>query len=234
MDKEEFLIGNTIARIRKEQGISLQEVSGRSGIDLETLSRIENNKATGSLEALRSIAAALGFKLSDLIAAGKRINENIKEEFKKNIKDANYAKILVDFVRKEKDVRYLFNELNIEFKYTPAILRCSDKDKDKHTVTYPLFCDYVNHSIAPVGEHNYCIEYEVENLLGFSTKHARFYFKLKDLIGCVYSDKFFELRFKNNVAVRLTYNSDTPLVIDLNARREENLDELNFKDEEER
>ncbi|MBM3248338.1 MAG: helix-turn-helix transcriptional regulator [Candidatus Omnitrophica bacterium] len=228
MDKGQILIGNTIRRFRENQGISLQVVSERSGVDLETLTRIEDNKATGSLEALRGIAAALGFKLSDLIEAGKRINEAIKEEYKKNIKDANYAKILVDFVRKERDVRYLFNELNIEFKYKPALFRCSDEDKDKYTLTFPLFCDYVNHSTLPVGEHNYCIEYESENLLGFTTKKMRFYFKLKDLIGCVYNDKFFELRFKNNVAVRLTYKSDSPLVIDLNAVPQEHLDALDF------
>jgi len=233
MDKGQILIGNTIRRFRENQGISLQVVSERSGVDLETLIRIEDNKATGSLEALRGIAAALGFKLSDLIEAGKRINEAIKEEYKKNIKDANYAKILVDFVRKEKDVRYLFNELNIEFKYQPAFCRCSDGDKDKYTTIFPLFCDYVNNSTTPVGEHNYCIEYAIENLLGFTTKKTRFYFKLKELIGCVYSDKFFELRFKNHTSVRLTYNSDTPITIDLNAGLQEHLDELNFEDKEE-
>ncbi|HOX54831.1 MAG: helix-turn-helix transcriptional regulator [Candidatus Omnitrophica bacterium] len=228
MKKAQILIGNTIRQFREKQGISLQIVSERSGINIETLTGIEDNQITGTLESLDRIAAALGFKLSDLIQAGKRINEAVREEFKKNIRDAKYARILVDFVRSEKDARYLFNELNIELKYKPVFFRCSDEDKDKHTAIYPLFCDYVNHSALPVGEHNYCIEYEAENLMGFSAKHARFYFKLKEFIGCVYNDKFFELHFKNHASVRLTYNSDTPLSIDLNAAAPENLDELDF------
>jgi len=64
----EVKIGETIKRIRLDKGLSLQDVSDRSGVQLATLSRIENNKATGTIEVLEGIALTFGMKLSELIS----------------------------------------------------------------------------------------------------------------------------------------------------------------------
>ena len=59
-------IGKKMEAIRKAQRISLTEVSKRSGIQLATLSRIENMKMVGTLESHINIAKALGIDVTEL------------------------------------------------------------------------------------------------------------------------------------------------------------------------
>jgi transcriptional regulator with XRE-family HTH domain len=59
-------IGKRIKALRKKTGMKLIELSEKSGIALATLSRIEHEKMTGTLDAHLSIAKALGITLSEL------------------------------------------------------------------------------------------------------------------------------------------------------------------------
>lgn len=65
------MIGKKIKELRTAKGISLTELSVKSGVQLATLSRIENQKMTGTLESHIEIAKALGVSLPELY-------ENIK------------------------------------------------------------------------------------------------------------------------------------------------------------
>jgi transcriptional regulator with XRE-family HTH domain len=64
--KSKVTIGANLIQLRTNKKISLTELSQRSGIQLATLSRIENNKMTGTLESHMAIAEALGIHLEDL------------------------------------------------------------------------------------------------------------------------------------------------------------------------
>jgi len=59
-------IGRRIHTLREEQNLTLKDLSERSGVALATLSRIENDKMTGTLESHLAIAQALGSTLSEL------------------------------------------------------------------------------------------------------------------------------------------------------------------------
>ena len=59
-------IGKRLEALRKAQKITLTEVSKRSGIQLATLSRIENMKMVGTLESHINIAKALGIDITEL------------------------------------------------------------------------------------------------------------------------------------------------------------------------
>jgi len=59
-------IGNKIRALRKAFKITLQELSDKSGVQLATLSRMENNKMTGTLESHINIAKALNIPLAEL------------------------------------------------------------------------------------------------------------------------------------------------------------------------
>ena len=61
-----MLIGDKLHEIRKAKKMSLTELSQKSGVQLATLSRIENKKMTGTLESHLSIAKALGIDVVDL------------------------------------------------------------------------------------------------------------------------------------------------------------------------
>jgi transcriptional regulator with XRE-family HTH domain len=80
------MIGKRIKELRSEQKISMTELSKKSGVQLATLSRIENQKMTGTLESHMQIAQALGVGLPDLYqdveapASGKNeVDIRIKE-----------------------------------------------------------------------------------------------------------------------------------------------------------
>lgn len=59
-------IGNIIRAVRKERRYTLAKLAKDSGVALATLSRMENNKMTGTLESHINICKALDITLSDL------------------------------------------------------------------------------------------------------------------------------------------------------------------------
>ena len=59
-------IGEVIKRLRKEKKISLVELSQMTGVQVATISRIENKKMVGTLESHMNIAKALGVDVTDL------------------------------------------------------------------------------------------------------------------------------------------------------------------------
>lgn len=59
-------IGKRIKALRKKMGIKLIDLSQKSGVALATLSRIEHEKMTGTIDAHLGIAKALGITLSEL------------------------------------------------------------------------------------------------------------------------------------------------------------------------
>lgn len=58
-------IGKKLKLFRKSKKITLNELSKKSGVQIATLSRIENDVMTGTLESHMSICKALGVSLSD-------------------------------------------------------------------------------------------------------------------------------------------------------------------------
>ncbi len=61
-----MLIGNRIKELRKACNMTLTDLSRKSGVQLATLSRIENLKMTGTVDSHMNIAQALGVDLTEL------------------------------------------------------------------------------------------------------------------------------------------------------------------------
>ena len=59
-------IGEKLHAIRKAKRISLTELSEKSGVQMATLSRIENKKMVGTLESHMQIAKVLGIDVTEL------------------------------------------------------------------------------------------------------------------------------------------------------------------------
>jgi transcriptional regulator with XRE-family HTH domain len=59
-------IGKRIKSLRKEKGVTLDELSKKSGVALATLSRMENDKMPGTLKSHTSICKALGVSIAEL------------------------------------------------------------------------------------------------------------------------------------------------------------------------
>lgn len=73
-----MLIGDKLQEIRKSQKITLTELSDKSGVQLATLSRIENKKMTGTIESHIAIAKALGIEIVDLYKSVTHENKKIE------------------------------------------------------------------------------------------------------------------------------------------------------------
>lgn len=61
-----MLIGTKIKQLRKSRKITLVELSRLSGVQVATLSRIENKKMVGTLDSHMQIAKALGIDVTQL------------------------------------------------------------------------------------------------------------------------------------------------------------------------
>ena len=59
-------IGKRLHELRRAKGMSLSQLSQRSGVQIATLSRIEHLKMTGTLQSHMNIARALGVNLGQL------------------------------------------------------------------------------------------------------------------------------------------------------------------------
>jgi transcriptional regulator with XRE-family HTH domain len=59
-------IGEKLHALRKAKRISLTELSEKSGVQMATLSRIENKKMVGTLESHMQISKALGIDITEL------------------------------------------------------------------------------------------------------------------------------------------------------------------------
>lgn len=67
-------IGRNLSQILINKKISLTELSQRSRVQMASLSRIVNNKMTGTLECHLAIAEALGVPLEDLYRGNPAVN----------------------------------------------------------------------------------------------------------------------------------------------------------------
>lgn len=80
-------IGDNIKSQRLKRRLTLTELSLKSGVQLATLSRIENNKMSGTVKSHKSIAQAMGIDITDLFK-GKKIEQgNIETMEVKGISD---------------------------------------------------------------------------------------------------------------------------------------------------
>ena len=59
-------IGKRMRELRREKNMTLEDLSEKSGVALATLSRMENNKMTGTLPSHTRICKALGVSLVEL------------------------------------------------------------------------------------------------------------------------------------------------------------------------
>ncbi len=76
-DSVEGLVAFRLRQIRKKQGLSLRALAERSGLNVNTLSLIENGKSSPSVGTLQQLAVALGISASVFLEVEKAENKLI-------------------------------------------------------------------------------------------------------------------------------------------------------------
>ena len=59
-------VGDKLKKLRKRKGLTLEKLSAITGIQIATLSRMENNKMAGTVEAHYKLASTLGVNITEL------------------------------------------------------------------------------------------------------------------------------------------------------------------------
>ncbi|MBI4309822.1 MAG: helix-turn-helix transcriptional regulator [Candidatus Omnitrophica bacterium] len=114
-------IGNKLHALRKAKKISLTELSQQSGVQLATLSRIENMKMVGTLESHINIAKALGLDVTELY-------RDIDKQ--PTVMDAGEARTDI-FTHSEHSSCELLTKNVLQKKMMPALVRINPKGKTK-------------------------------------------------------------------------------------------------------
>ena len=58
-------IGRNVRRIRKEKGFSIMDLKEKTGLSKSTISDLENDKSSPTIDTLQKIADALGVDVRD-------------------------------------------------------------------------------------------------------------------------------------------------------------------------
>ena len=79
MDMRE-LVGKNFARLRKERGLTQEQVEERSGFSQWYISSLERGRRNPTIISLYELANAIGVRVADLIAEEKRASEDGGDE----------------------------------------------------------------------------------------------------------------------------------------------------------
>lgn len=66
------MLGEVLRQLRRQRGLTLQDLSRLSGLSTAFLSQVENDQANPTLSSLRKIAQALGTSIFALLAQGEQ------------------------------------------------------------------------------------------------------------------------------------------------------------------
>lgn len=116
-----MLIGQKIRTLRRERNMSLTELAQQSGIQLATLSRIENMKMTGTLESHTNIARALGVNLVELYSDIQQEEKRVEKKTRQTLTDI--------FVHSDKSSYEILTGTVLTKRMMPVLLRIEPNGK---------------------------------------------------------------------------------------------------------
>ena len=108
-------IGKKLKILRKEQKVTLKELSKKSGVQIATLSRMENNLMIGTLESHIAICQGLGISLSEFYRA---IEEDTKKVDVSKLKERPES-----FVHSKRSTTEILVGKPMEKKFMPLLIK---------------------------------------------------------------------------------------------------------------
>lgn len=110
-----MLIGQSIKQLRKSKKMTLVDLSQKSGVQIATLSRIENEKMVGTLESHMNIAKALGIDVTELYKQSPQPSEHIDVEKSGSLTD--------QFKHNDKSAYEILTKKVLDKKMMPVLIR---------------------------------------------------------------------------------------------------------------
>lgn len=116
-----MLIGKRIEAIRKSKKLSLTEIAQSTGIQMATLSRIENMKMTGTLESHIKIAKALGVDVTEIYRDIEKENAIIEFQHNRSVADV--------FTHSDTAISEILTKNILDKKMMPVLIRIEPSGK---------------------------------------------------------------------------------------------------------
>ncbi|KJJ83715.1 MerR family transcriptional regulator [Candidatus Omnitrophus magneticus] len=146
-------IGEQLKALRKEKNVTLYELSDKTGVAIATLSRMENNKMTGTIECHQLICKTLGVSLGELYKQVEDTTKVVEPCLKKN---------KTEYLKNSPDIKY---ELLItkpqDKKIIPVILRIAvdgETQKEEQSIGVEKFIYMISGEICViVGEKSFIL-----------------------------------------------------------------------------
>jgi transcriptional regulator with XRE-family HTH domain len=137
-------VGERIRIIRKEKGLSIMQIREKTGLSKSTISEIENDKSSPSLDTLSKIAQALDKQIYDLISDEEI---NIEEITSKDALDENRMwSYLVKIAKNDEKLRKILEPaINNNGKVS---LKNIVIDIETSRGTQPYKYDFVNNTVS--------------------------------------------------------------------------------------
>ncbi|MFC1549238.1 helix-turn-helix domain-containing protein [Candidatus Omnitrophota bacterium] len=147
-------IGKSIRSLRKEKNMTLEELAKKSGVALATLSRMENDKMTGTLVSHNRICKALNVSITELY-------KEIEEE-SKTIDSVPKKKRTEHFVHTDKAKYELLVTKTLDKKIMPLMMKLStggETQKEQNKTGVEKFVYILTGTIeATVGPEKYALK----------------------------------------------------------------------------
>ncbi len=147
-------IGKRIRQLRKEKDITLEELSQKSGVALATLSRMENNKMTGTLESHNNICKALNVSLAELYRE--------LEDEAKTVESVSRQKRTEHFVHSSRAKYELLVSKTLEKKIMPLMMKITSGGETQEEQNKPGVEKFIymitGTMTAVVGDQEYALK----------------------------------------------------------------------------
>lgn len=147
-------IGKRIRQLRKDRDMTLEELSEKSGVALATLSRMENNKMTGTLDSHNRICKALNASIAELYSE--------LEAESKTVDAVPRKKRTEHFVHAKKAKYELLVSKTLDKKIMPLMMKISgggQTQKEQNKTGVEKFIYMMTGNIdAMVGDQTYALK----------------------------------------------------------------------------
>ena len=151
--EQDMYIGKRLKELRKAKGMSLTALAEKSGVQIATLSRIENMKMTGTIESHMNIARALEVDITQLYT------DMVQKEDKVDLRTSRSQTDV--FVHSDKSSYEILTSKILSKKMMPVLLKVEPggrTNKEQNIVGAEKFIFVLEGKLdIHVGKHSYSL-----------------------------------------------------------------------------
>lgn len=146
------MIGEKLVTLRKQRGLSQEEVANRLNVSRQTISNWENNQAIPTIDKAKELSKLYNVSMDELLE-----NESVNKEYKISSNTEKLAGIIITMFK----IALVLIILYIFIMFIAVLVRNHNINKEKNYKSFAMNCYleeqeyYISHSEGPRGITNY-------------------------------------------------------------------------------